>query len=97
MQSTQITLRNLQPSAMLTRRIREKCEQLEKFHGHILHCRAQVAREQVRGTSGAYTATVRIAIPGREVVVSRAHPVDVHLAVREAFAAMRRSLKDAAT
>jgi hypothetical protein len=40
--------------------------------------------------------TVRVAVPGREIVVDRSDRVDAYLAVREAFAATRRRLQDAA-
>lgn len=98
MSSTQITLRNVGRSAALARRIREKCEGLEKFHPHIVHCRVTLERQQARdGTSGPYAVALRVGVPGREIVVNHARHLQSHLALREAFNAARRRLKDAAS
>lgn len=59
-QATQITLRNIKRSTMVARPIREKCDQLERFHPHILHCR--VAIEQ---PSAASSRTPRASGAGR--------------------------------
>jgi ribosome-associated translation inhibitor RaiA len=99
MPSSQITLRNVKQSVALTRRIRDKCESLEKFHPDILHCRVTVEQEEARSTPGArpFQVTLVVVVPGRELVVDHARHVDAHLAVRDAFIAMRRQLKDAAS
>jgi len=98
MQSAQITLHNIKQSGALTRRIRVKCEGLEKFHPHIVHCRVTVEQVEARTTPGSrpFRVTLRVAVPGRELVVDHGHHVDAHIAVREAFTAMRRQLRDAA-
>lgn len=99
MQATQITLRNVKHSTYVARRIRDKCDQLERFHPHILHCR--VAIEQPSRRTAALrpcVVTIRVGIPGREIVVSGAGPHgEMHTALRDAFAAARRELKDAAS
>jgi hypothetical protein len=41
-----------------------------------------------------FVVTLRIAVPGGEIVVDHAHHLDAHLAVRDAFAAARRRLKE---
>ena len=95
MQSTQITLHNMRASPALARRIREKCDRLGRFHPHILHCRVRVEKGAARGP-GAFQVRVSIGVPGGEIVVDQSHHLDAHLAVRDAFAAARRRLKDAA-
>jgi ribosome-associated translation inhibitor RaiA len=96
MQATQVTLHNLHGSPALLRRIRAKCERLERFHPHLLYCRVSVEQEEARTRRARpYLVTLRIGIPGREIVVSHTHHVDAHLAVRDAFAAARRQLRDA--
>lgn len=94
---TQITLHNMRGSEALMRRIREKCARLERFHPHLLFCRVGIERIERAGVRARpYVATVRIGVPGHEIVVSHEHLLDPHLAVRDAFAAARRRLKDAA-
>jgi len=91
---TQVTLLSLKPSVALSRRIREKALALERYHPHILHCRVTVAQEEKRGTTGRpYLVTIRLGIPGRELVADHRHHVDPFLAVRDAFAGMRRQLQ----
>jgi ribosome-associated translation inhibitor RaiA len=94
MDSTQITLRNVKPSTALARRIREKCDALEKFHPNVLHCRVTLERDD---TAAPFCVTLRIGVPGDEIVVSHARHHNAHLALRDAFAAARRRLKDAAS
>ncbi|HET7731495.1 MAG TPA: HPF/RaiA family ribosome-associated protein [Usitatibacter sp.] len=99
MNSAQITLRNVKHSTALARRIQEKCEALEKFHPHIIHCRVVVEHpaEHVPSSARPFCVTLRVAIPGRELVVGHARDVDAHVAVREAFETMKRQLKEAAS
>lgn len=98
MLSAQITLHNFKRPNAFTRRIREKCEALERFHPHILRCRVQLEQPDARIVPGRpYHVTLLVSVPGRELVAENSHHVDVHLAVRDAFAAMRRQLKDAAS
>ena len=97
-QTTQVMLHNVRRSPAFTRRIEQKCAQLERFHPKITHCRVLVSKPEARATrGGAWVATIRVGIPGRELVVNHPHSSDVNIAVREAFAAMRRQLKDAAS
>lgn len=96
MQSTQITLRNVRQSPAFSRRIREKCEALERFHPHLSHCRVSVERASATTAHQPFQVTIRLGIPGGEIVVSHTHHLDPHLAVRDAFNAARRQLKDAA-
>lgn len=94
----QITMHNIRPSPALSRAIQSKCEGLDRFHTHILHCRVQVEQSGGRGHAiGPFAVTVRVAVPGHELVADRAHDEDVHIAVRDAFDAMRRQLKDLKT
>lgn len=98
MNGTNITLRNIKPSAVLTRRIRAKCEALERFHPEILHCRVSLERETPKaGPVGPFIVTLRVAVPGEEIVVNHVRHADAHLALRDAFSAARRRLKDAAS
>ena len=97
MQATQISVKNLKRSTQVASRIREKCEQLERFHPRIHHCRVAIEQESARpGAAGPVNVTLRVVVPGGEVVVTE-HDIHYHLALRKAFATARRQLKEAAS
>ena len=91
---TQVTLLSLKTSPALARRIRDKAHALERYHSRIRYCRVNVAQDDKRRTHGRpFVVTVRLGVPGRELVASHRHHVDPYLAVRDAFAAVRRQLQ----
>lgn len=97
MQATQISVKNLKRTTQVAGRIREKCEQLERFHPRILHCRVAIEQESARpGAAGPVSVTLRVFVPGGEIV-STAHDIHSHLAIRKAFTTARRQLKEAAS
>jgi len=97
MRSTQITLHNMRRSPALSARIRELAERLETHHPEILNCRVAVAQDMAGSRKArAYHVTVRVRVPGRELVASHEHGDDVYVALRDAFEAMRRQVVQAA-
>jgi len=98
MQATQITLHNLRHSSELSTRIREMSWDLDRHHPRVQCCRVDI--EQAAGRhhrkGGHYLVNVKVRIPGRELVANRTDDEDVRVALRGAFAAMRRQLNDAA-
>ena len=98
----QITFRNMQPSPATRERIRELFERLNKFHGRIVSCRVTVRaahRSQRKGR--LYQVGIDLKVPGTEIAVNRdpsehhAHQ-DINVAVRDAFNAVSRRLRDVA-
>ena len=97
MQSTQITLHNIRRSPALSARIRELAERLEVHYPEILNIRVAVSHEAGHPKKGGpYGVTVRVRIPGNELVASHESDEDVYVAVRESFLAMRHQLVQAA-
>ncbi|HUI98970.1 MAG TPA: HPF/RaiA family ribosome-associated protein [Usitatibacter sp.] len=97
MQSTQITLHNVRRSPALSARIRELAERLETHNPHILNIRVAVSHEAAPPKKGGpYAVTLRVRIPGQELVASHESDADVYEAVRESFLAMRHQLIRAA-
>ena len=95
MHSTQITFRNLRHSRALGDRIRALCDQLERHHPGMITCRVGVEQAAAHRRDGnLYEATVRVRVPGREFVASHGHDRNLHLALREAFDAVRRQMGD---
>ena len=98
--SVQITFRHMDPSPALEARIRDRAEELEQFCGRITSCRVVVeCRHRHPHQGKLFSVSIDLTIPGREIVVGRdaganhAHE-DAHVAVRDAFDALRRRLED---
>lgn len=99
----EITWEGFAPSAAVDALVRREIEGLEKHHGHLTACRVAVrAPQDHRQTGGRYEVRILVTAPGRpEIVVNRnpsgvqAHE-HVEVAIRDAFAAADRQLRDAA-
>lgn len=85
-----ITLTNAIESA-----IREKANKLENFSDRIINCRITVCsphKHQHKGNS--YNLNINIKVPGTEIIVKREPHEDLYLAIRDAFDAATRQLKN---
>ena len=98
--SLQITFRHMDPSPAIEARIRGRAEELVQFYDRITSCRVVVECRHRRHQQGKlFSVSIDLTIPGREIVVGRdpganhAHE-DAHVAVRDAFDALRRRLED---
>lgn len=98
--SLQITFRHMGPSPALEARIRQRAEELEQFCQRITSCRVVVECDPRHHRQGKlFSVGIDVTVPGREIVVGRdaganhAHE-DAHVAVRDAFDALRRQLED---
>lgn len=96
----QVVFRNMEPSATVEAKIRERAEQLERIYPHIMSCRVAVeAHHKHHHQGNLYHARVDLKVPDAEIVASRdpgehhAHE-DVYVAVRDAFDAIDRRLED---
>ncbi len=90
----------LESSPSLQQRIEREVARLERFGERITSCHVSLrGRSGNRRQGDLYHIRVRLAVPGREVVVDRnpsadhAHE-DPYVAIRDAFAAARRQLQD---
>jgi ribosome-associated translation inhibitor RaiA/cold shock CspA family protein len=96
----QITFRHMDPSPALEARIRQRAEELEHFFDRIIACRVTVECQSPRHLQGnVFQVRIDLTVPGREIVVGRDHGLnhaheDAHVAVRDAFDALRRRLED---
>jgi ribosomal subunit interface protein len=96
----QVQFRNMEPSAQVEAKIRERVEQLERLYPRIMSCRVVVeAHHRHHHQGNLYHARVDLKVPDAEIVASRdpkehhAHE-DVYVAVRDAFDAVARRLED---
>lgn len=96
----QVAFRNMEPSAGVEAKIRERVEQLERLYPHLMSCRVVIeAHHKHHRRGNLYHARVDLKVPDAEIVASRApgeHRAheDVHVAVRDAFDAVARRLED---
>jgi ribosomal subunit interface protein len=93
----QVTIRGLSRSDALELRIREKAAKLEEFHPRITSCRVTVEEVQKHQQQGReFQVAIDVRVPGKEIVVNRAHAEDAYVAVRDAFDAVKRQLDELA-
>ncbi|AGA32139.1 ribosomal subunit interface protein, putative [Thioalkalivibrio nitratireducens DSM 14787] len=96
----EIAFRNMDHSPAVEDRVRAQIAKLGQFHDQIIACRVAVeARHRHQHKGHLYHVRIDLTVPNAELVASRepdAHQAhqDVYVAVRDAFAAMRRQLQD---
>ena len=98
----EISFHNLEPSPAVEAAIRKHVAKLERRYGRLTACRVAVeAPHGQHRTGNVYEVHVRMAVPGRELTVTRephkpheryAH-ADVYVSLREAFDAAERQLQ----
>ena len=95
-----ISFRGMEPSQKATERIEKRVDRLEKFFDRITSCRVVVSAPHRHHHKGKlYHVAISLGVPGGELVVNRdpagkhAHE-DVYVALRDAFNALRRQLRD---
>lgn len=96
----QITFRNMAKSDAIEAQIRKRAEDLDRFSDRIMGCRVVVEsahRHQHKGR--IYHVRVDLTVRGGEIVVTRDPPKhhaheEIHVAIRDAFDAVRRQLED---
>jgi ribosomal subunit interface protein len=90
----QILFHGLDKSPALESAIAAKVAGLERFDHDLISCRVtleQDGRHQHQGRE--VSVKLDVSVPGQEIVVTRKHE-DAHVAVNDAFEALRRLLKD---
>jgi len=98
----QIVCRGFSCTESIDTKVRSRVEKLAELFSHITSCRVVIESPHHHQHKGnAYHVSIDIAVPSDEVVVGRnggdnhAHE-DVYVAIRDAFDAMTRRLKDRA-
>jgi ribosome-associated translation inhibitor RaiA len=95
--SLQIVVRHLAHSDALEARVRKDVAKLLSSHPRMVSCRVTVEElGKHRHQGRQFQVRIDARTPGKEIVSRRDHHEDVYVALREAFDAMRRQLKDAA-
>lgn len=91
----QVTFRDLPHSPALDEKIREKAARLSQLSERITSCRVTLERRHRHKRNGReYSVRIDLRVPEREIVVNQDHDEDVYVALREAFDAAERQLKE---
>lgn len=94
----QITSRNVSLSENAEQTIREKAAKLDQFCDQIMGCRVLVESPHNHQQHGnQYNVRVDITVPGSEIVIKREENEDLYVAIRDAFDAARRKVKEHAS
>jgi len=95
--SLQVTFRDVPHSPTLGRKIRRKVAKLESLAPGMTRCRVTLERRDYRHRRvGRYAVRIDVHLPSHEIVVSHQPDEDLAAAVRDAFAAAARRLKELA-
>jgi ribosomal subunit interface protein len=90
----QVTFRDLPHSPALDEKIREKAARLGALSDRISRCRITLERRHRHKRNGReYHVRIDLHLPEHEIVVNHEHDEDVHVALRDAFDAAERQLK----
>ena len=95
----QITFRGLESSESIERLSREKARRLERLHGRITSCHVIIeAPPRHHRKGGTFRVNVKLTIPGGEIHADHESSLnhayeDLHVALRDAFAAAGRQLE----
>ena len=91
----QITVRDMEHSPALERRIREKVKKLEQVYPRIMGCRVVLESPHRHKHQGKqFIVRLDVTVPGKEIVVNHDHHEDAYVALRDAFNAARRQLEE---
>lgn len=96
----QVTFRHMETSPALEARIRARAAELEQFSSRVTACHVTVEKVTRRHRQGdVFEVRIDLVMPRREIAINRERSLnhaheDAHVAVRDAFDALRRQLQD---
>jgi len=92
----EINFRDMVPLPSLEGEIRRRAARLEQWGVELVGCRVTIEAGDNRRRQGhEYQASIDVRVPGEQVVVSQHHRgSDAQVAIRAAFDAMDRQLRD---
>lgn len=91
----EVSFHNVIPSEFIEAKARYHAGKLCKYFDHIMNCRITIETHHHQHKGNIYHVTVKLGVPHEDLVVNR-HPAneDVYVAMRDAFKAIQRKLKD---
>lgn len=100
MSALQIVFHQLQPSAVVEAKVRQRFKALERLRAGITSCRVTIEQQnRHRHKGNLFSVRIVLNVPGKEIVVSQspdADPAheDPYVALRDAFDCVRRQLEE---
>lgn len=95
MNPIQVTFRDIPYSQAIENRIQEHAEKLREFFDQFIHCKVVLAISQNHKHQGKlYNVRINLAVPGKEIVVTRQQDEDIYVAIRDTFDALTRQVED---
>jgi ribosome-associated translation inhibitor RaiA len=95
----EVKFRHMPSSETIEASVREHAAKLDRFHPHLTSCRVMIEALHAGHHDGtAFHVRIDVTVPDHELVATSESPPqrsheDVHVAVREAFDAIRRELQ----
>ncbi len=96
----QVTFRDMPRSDAVEAKIRERADKLDRFYNNIMSCRVVIEAPHAHHHQGKlFHVVIDLTVPNGELVVSRDQHADrthedVYVALRDAFDAAQRQLKN---
>jgi ribosomal subunit interface protein len=90
-----ITVKDIPLSDAVEAKIREKASRLPRYYDRITSCHVTVESPERRHHKGKlYNVHVQLHVPGDEIVITREPSEDLYVAIRDAFEAAKRQLRE---
>ena len=91
----QITARDIVLTEAIEMAVRKKAEKLDQFSDRIMACRVVIECPHKHHHKGVqYNVHIDLTVPGAELVVKREPNEDLYVALRDAFDAAARQLRE---
>lgn len=91
---TYITLQDIKSSPTLETCLRKKADKLSTYCQRILCCRILISLLQKRQRQGKlYRVRVELSMPGKQLTANHVPDENIHIAIRDTFAALKRQLE----
>jgi ribosomal subunit interface protein len=91
----QITARDIELTEAIETAVRKKAEKLDQFSDRIMACRVVIECPHRHHHKGVlYNVHIDLTVPGAELVVKREPNEDLYVALRDAFDAAARQLRE---
>jgi len=90
-----ITMRNIESTDAIESRIMRNVEKLPIFHQRIEFCKVVIEVPQKHTLQGKlFNVRIELGVPNKHLIVNRNLNENLYIAIRDAFAAMKRQLED---